>query len=235
MTGVTTSRDCIEGPKTYRTIWITWSFRKKSYDPNRLVTRKNTISAKNYRFEFIWKIQLCSKITAFGNHSSLVRVENDQFRIKSVEKWLVSPKMTNFEYKLAILGLKMTNFGSFPLMVMPKRTNFESHILWIAIYHNVCHIFGILNWGGDVFFVWSLFKKKIFRLIYPRRLKWRKINRGEPQNKIEPSILVVRATTQINQNKIICKMQLKNRKCLKWNHNWKLFGVKPKRGLVCIN
>jgi len=81
----------------------------------------------------------------------------------------------------------------------------------------------------ETFFVWSLFKKKIFRLIYPRRLKWRKINRGEPQNKIEPSILVVRATTQINQNKIICKMQLKNRKCLKWNHNWKLFGVKPKR------
>ena len=114
-------------------------------------------------------------------------------------------------------------------MVMPKRTNFESNFLWIAIYHNVCHIFGILRWGGDVFFVWSLFKKKIFRLIYPRRLKWRKINRGEPQNKIEPSILVVRATTQINQNKIICKMQLKNRKCLKWNHNWKLFGVKPKR------
>ena len=113
-----------------------------------------------------------------------------------------------------------------------KNDHFGEESLWIAIYHNVCHIFGILNKKRieeETFFSFGPFlKKKIFRLIYPRRLKWRKINRGEPQNKIEPSILVVRATTQINQNKIICKMQLKNRKCLKWNHNWKLFGVKPK-------
>ena len=182
-------------------------------------------------FEWIFRFRPISVMAKFGHFC----VENGRFWIKNLKNDRCFQEMTDFELTLAILGSKRTKFKPCLLMVMPKRTNFESHILWIAIYHNVCHIFGILRWGGDVFFVWSLFKKKIFRLIYPRRLKWRKINRGEPQNKIEPSILVVRATTQINQNKIICKMQLKNRKCLKWNHNWKLFGVKPKRGLVCIN
>ena len=133
--------------------------------------------------------------------------------------------MTNFTYLLANFVTKMTNFMS--CQKEPISSGIICEYLFIIMFATFSG-FWVLERRRFLFSFGPSFKKKIFRLIYPRRLKWRKINRGEPQNKIEPSILVVRATTQINQNKIICKMQLKNRKCLKWNHNWKLFGVKPK-------